>query len=64
MSDDDIVTDYALTTVGLQPVYGLFAARFKAQQVFRDNWQGAINHSTARCVPAAPPVSSVPRTSD
>ena len=48
MSDEDIASDYALTTIGLQPVFPLLAARFQAVPAFRDNWQGTLNLGTAR----------------
>ena len=35
--DEDTVADYALTTIGLQPVFPLLTARFQAEPAFRSN---------------------------
>ena len=51
MSDEDIVKDYAITTIGLQPAIPLLAARFEKEQVYRDNIAGTINMGTARYAP-------------
>ena len=48
MSDEDIIKDYALTTIGLQLAIPLLAARFEKEQVYRDNIAGTINMGTAR----------------
>ncbi|KAI0748776.1 protein-tyrosine phosphatase-like protein [Daedaleopsis nitida] len=46
--EEDVVADYALTTVGLQPMLPLLIARFQKEDVYRDNWQGALNIATAK----------------
>ena len=52
--DEDIIADYSLTTVGLQPFLPLLVARFQKEDVYRDNWQGTLNVATARCVNVLP----------
>ncbi|KZT73554.1 hypothetical protein DAEQUDRAFT_721612 [Daedalea quercina L-15889] len=47
-SDEDIIKDYTLTTIGLQPALPLLAARFEKEQVYRDNRTGTINMATAK----------------
>ncbi|KZT09151.1 uncharacterized protein LAESUDRAFT_540086 [Laetiporus sulphureus 93-53] len=47
-SDDDITKDYTLTTYGLRPALPLLAARFQKDHVYRDNWAGTVNMSTAK----------------
>ncbi|PIL28319.1 hypothetical protein GSI_09608 [Ganoderma sinense ZZ0214-1] len=44
----DIIKDYALTSVGLQPVCGFLAQRFQKEGVFRNNWKGALSLGTAK----------------
>lgn len=51
MSEEDIIKDYTLTTIGLQPAIPLLAVRFEKEQVYRDNIAGTINMGTARCAP-------------
>jgi len=46
--DEDIIKDYALSTIGLQPAAALFIARWQQDPVFRDNWQGALNMGSAK----------------
>ncbi|CDO70337.1 hypothetical protein BN946_scf184843.g26 [Trametes cinnabarina] len=46
--DEDIIADYALTEVGLQPVVAMFAVRFQREAVFRENWTGTLNMGSAR----------------
>ncbi|KAI9065049.1 hypothetical protein FKP32DRAFT_1685194 [Trametes sanguinea] len=46
--DEDVVADYALTEVGLQPAVPLFAMRFQREAVYRDNWTGTLHMGTAR----------------
>lgn len=48
VDDQTIIDDYALTTIGLEPVLPLLAERFKKEAVYRDNWQGALNMGTSR----------------
>jgi len=48
VSDQDIVDDYALTTVGLQPVIPVMIERFKSITVYRDNWDGFLNMVSSR----------------
>lgn len=47
-SDEDIIKDYTLTTIGLQPALPLLLARFEKEQVFRDNREGTMNMATAK----------------
>ena len=54
VDDEMTIQDYALTTVGLQPVLPLFVQRFSQEQVYRDNWKGALSIATARCVSSLP----------
>ncbi|THH27248.1 hypothetical protein EUX98_g6935 [Antrodiella citrinella] len=42
VSEEDIVKDYALTTYGLVAALPALTARFQAQKVFKDNWEGAL----------------------
>ena len=60
VDDETIIQDYALTTVGLQPVLPLFVQRFSQEQVYRDNWKGALSIATARCVSSRFPASLIP----
>ncbi|KAL7283863.1 hypothetical protein ACG7TL_003303 [Trametes sanguinea] len=46
--DEDIVADYALSEIGLQPVVPMFAMRFQREAVFRDNWTGTLNMGSSR----------------
>jgi len=46
--DEDIIADYHLTTIGLQPLIPLLTARFLAQETYRDNWQGFLNMGSAK----------------
>ncbi|KAI0690921.1 protein-tyrosine phosphatase-like protein [Cerioporus squamosus] len=48
VADDDIASDYALTTIGLQPAFPLLAARFQKDNVFRANWKGTLSLGSAR----------------
>ena len=48
VDDEHIVKDYTLTTFGLQPVIPLFVKRFREEDVYRNNWQGALATSTAK----------------
>lgn len=42
-SDEDIVKDYALTTIGLEPVIPMMAQKFKKEMtVYAENWDGFI----------------------
>ena len=50
VGDENIVHDYALTTVGLQPAFPLLALRFQKEDAFRNNWKGVISLGTAKCV--------------
>ncbi|TBU53422.1 hypothetical protein BD310DRAFT_830224 [Dichomitus squalens] len=47
VSDEDIVHDYVLTRIGLQPAFPLLALRFQKEDVFRKNWKGVISLGTA-----------------
>jgi len=47
-SDADIIKDYTLTTIGLQPALPLLVARFEKEQVYRDNRAGTLNMATAK----------------
>ncbi|KAI0708050.1 protein-tyrosine phosphatase-like protein [Earliella scabrosa] len=46
--DEDIAADYALTTIGLQPLVPLLAARFAKEEAWRNNPQGALNLGAAK----------------
>jgi len=48
VSDDDIIHDYTLTTVGLKPVLPMLSERFQKVQVYRDNWEGLQNMGSAK----------------
>ncbi|EGO00634.1 hypothetical protein SERLA73DRAFT_178494 [Serpula lacrymans var. lacrymans S7.3] len=48
VSDEDISTDYSLTTTGLEPALPMLAARFENLPIFRDNWQGTLNMGSSR----------------
>ncbi|KAH9841651.1 protein-tyrosine phosphatase-like protein [Rhodofomes roseus] len=48
VSDEDIIKDYTLTTVGLQPALPLLVARFEKEQVYRDNRAGTLNMANAK----------------
>ncbi|TFK75382.1 hypothetical protein BDN72DRAFT_832249 [Pluteus cervinus] len=43
VSDDDIIKDYSLTTLGLRPALPHLIARYEKQPIFRDNPTGTIN---------------------
>ncbi|KAI5116797.1 hypothetical protein M0805_001799 [Coniferiporia weirii] len=47
-SDDAIVQDYHLTTIGLQPVLPFLIARFQKDALYRDNWAGFQNMGSAK----------------
>lgn len=47
VDDEDIVKDYTLTTIGLEPALPALVERFKAQDVYRDNWEGTMNMASA-----------------
>ncbi|KAH9848933.1 protein-tyrosine phosphatase-like protein [Lenzites betulinus] len=46
--DEDIVADYALTEVGMQPVLPMLGARLQKEAVFRDNWAGALRLGSSK----------------
>ncbi|KAJ8508184.1 hypothetical protein ONZ45_g9531 [Pleurotus djamor] len=48
VDEDAIVADYELTTYGLQPLLPLLVKRFQANEVYRNNWKGALNLGTAK----------------
>ena len=48
--DEDIIADYALTTIGLQPAYPLLAPRFEKEAAFRNNRLGAFNLGSSKYV--------------
>ncbi|KAJ8699232.1 hypothetical protein PTI98_002368 [Pleurotus ostreatus] len=48
MGEEDIINDYALTTYGLQPLLPTLLKRFEANEVYKNNWSGALNMATAK----------------
>ena len=42
--------DYTLTTIGLEPALPALIERFKAHDVYRDNWEGTMNMSSSKWV--------------
>lgn len=48
VNDEEIVKDYTLTTIGLEPALPALVERFKAQNVYRDNWEGTMNMSSSK----------------
>ncbi|KAJ7133693.1 protein-tyrosine phosphatase-like protein [Mycena crocata] len=49
VSDDDIIKNYALTAVGLEPYLPLLIERFKQQVTGQfDDWEGAMKMASAR----------------
>jgi len=48
VDDEEIVKDYALTTIGLEPALPALVERFKAQDVYRDNWEGTMNMASSQ----------------
>ncbi|KAJ6631341.1 protein-tyrosine phosphatase-like protein [Mycena sp. CBHHK59/15] len=50
VDDQEIINDYALTAVGLEPYLPMLLERFKQQVAAGDdpNWQGALNMSSSR----------------
>ncbi|KAI1786939.1 hypothetical protein LXA43DRAFT_856175, partial [Ganoderma leucocontextum] len=46
--NEDIINDYALTSIGLHPVVPLLAQRFQKEEAFRNNWKGALSLGTAK----------------
>ena len=50
VDDEEIVKDYTLTTIGLEPALPGLVKRFKAHDVYRDNWEGTMNMSSSKWV--------------
>lgn len=50
MDEEDIINDYALTTYGLRPLLPILLKRFEANEVYKNNWSGALNMATAKYV--------------
>lgn len=48
VDDEEIIKDYTLTTIGLEPALPGLVERFKAHDVHRDNWEGTMNMSSAK----------------
>jgi len=48
VDDEEIVKDYTLTTIGLAPALPALVERFKAHDVYRDNWEGTVNMSSSK----------------
>jgi len=48
VDDEEIVKDYILTTIGLEPALPALVERFKAHDVYRDNWEGTMNMSSSK----------------
>ncbi|KAI0748779.1 protein-tyrosine phosphatase-like protein [Daedaleopsis nitida] len=48
-AEDKVITaDYALTTIGMQPLFPLLAARFKNEKAWVENPQGALNLGSSK----------------
>lgn len=50
MSDEDIVKDYNLTEIGLEPLMPALIARFQKEPRFRDNWDATLKMASAKYV--------------
>ena len=50
VADEEIVKDYTLTTIGLEPALPALIERFKAHDVYRNDWEGTINMSSSKWV--------------
>ncbi|KAF9791222.1 protein-tyrosine phosphatase-like protein [Thelephora terrestris] len=48
VEDEEIVKDYTLTTIGLEPALPALVERFKAHDVYRDDWEGTMNMSSSK----------------
>jgi len=48
VNDEEIVKDYTLTTIGLEPALPGLIERFKAHDVYRNDWEGTMNMSSAK----------------
>ncbi|TRM68839.1 protein-tyrosine phosphatase-like protein [Schizophyllum amplum] len=48
VSDEDIINDYTLTTVGMAPIFPLLAKKFQDQPVYRDNWEGLLKMGSSK----------------
>lgn len=48
VDDEEIIKDYTLTTIGLEPALPALVERFKAHDVYRDNWEGTTNMSSSK----------------
>ncbi|KAK7052863.1 hypothetical protein VNI00_004182 [Paramarasmius palmivorus] len=48
VDDKDIIEEYSLTTIGLEPALPALIERFKKNNVYRDNWEGAMNMGSSR----------------
>ncbi|KAI9065051.1 hypothetical protein FKP32DRAFT_1610888 [Trametes sanguinea] len=46
--DENIVADYALSEIGMQPALPLLLDRFQSMPTFRDNWAGTVNMGSSR----------------
>ena len=46
--EEAIITNYTLTTAGLQPALPFLIARFKKDPIYADNWKGVVNMGSAR----------------
>lgn len=50
VSDEDIIRDYSLTTIGLRPALPLLVARFEKQPIFKENPTGTMNMAKSEFV--------------
>lgn len=48
--NEDIINDYALTSVGLQTVLPVLPQRFQKEDVLRNYWKDALSLGTAKYV--------------
>ena len=50
VDDEEIVKDYTLTTIGLEPALPGLIERFKAHDVYRNDWEGTMNMASSKWV--------------